>query len=134
MPGSSSMKALLDTHAFLWWLSGDDQLSAQARSWIEAIEHPIFVSAAYAWEIATKVRIGKLPGAQAVVTNFYEYLIQQGLTPLDITPDHALRAGSLPGPHRDPFDRMLIAQAQALDMLLISNEDLFDQYGIRRIW
>ena len=109
MPGSSSMKALLDTHAFLWWLSGDDQLSAQARSWIEAIEHPIFVSAASAWEIATKVRIGKLPGAQAVVTNFYEYLIQQGLTPLDITPDHALRAGSLPGPHRDPFDRMLIA-------------------------
>lgn len=134
MPGSSSMKALLDTHAFLWWLSGDDQLSAQARSWIEAIEHPIFVSAASAWEIATKVRIGKLPGAQAVVTNFYEYLIQQGFTPLDITPDHALRAGSLPGPHRDPFDRMLIAQAQALDMLLISNEDLFDQYGIRRIW
>jgi len=128
------MKALLDTHAFLWWLSGDDQLSAQARSWIEAIEHPIFVSAASAWEIATKVRIGKLPGAQAVVTNFYEYLIQQGFTPLDITPDHALRAGSLPGPHRDPFDRMLIAQAQALDMLLISNEDLFDQYGIRRIW
>lgn len=134
MPGSSSMKALLDTHAFLWWLSGDDQLSAQARSWIEAIEHPIFVSAASAWEIATKVRIGKLPGAQAVVTNFYEYLIQQGFTPLDITPDHALRAGSLPGPHRDPFDRMLIAQAQVLDMLLISNEDLFDQYGIRRIW
>lgn len=128
------MKALLDTHAFLWWLSGDDQLSTQARSWIEAIEHPIFVSAASAWEIATKVRIGKLPGAQAVVTNFYEYLIQQGLTPLDITPDHALRAGSLPGLHRDPFDRMLIAQAQALDMLLISNEDLFDQYGIRRIW
>ncbi|HMU63705.1 MAG: type II toxin-antitoxin system VapC family toxin [Nitrosomonas sp.] len=128
------MKALLDTHAFLWWLSGDDQLSTQARDWIAAVDHPIFVSAASAWEIATKVRIGKLPGAQAVVTNFYEYLAQQGFTPLDITPDHALRAGSLPGSHRDPFDRMLIAQAQNLNMSLISNEELFDQYGIQRIW
>lgn len=128
------MKALLDTHTLLWWLDGDEQLSLTARSRIETAEHRIFVSAASAWEIATKVRIGKLPGAQAVAASFHECLISQGFTPLDITTDHALRAGSLPGPHRDPFDRMLIAQAQALNIPLISNENLFDHYGIQRIW
>lgn len=128
------MKALLDTHTLLWWLDGDEQLSLIARSWIEIPEHRILVSAASAWEIATKVRIGKLPGAQAVAANFHECLISQGFAPLEITADHALRAGSLPGPHRDPFDRMLIAQAQALNIPLISNENLFDHYGVRRIW
>ena len=128
------MKALLDTHTLLWWLDGDEQLSLTARSWIEIPEHRILVSAASAWEIATKVRIGKLPGAQAVAANFHECLISQGFAPLDITADHALLAGSLPGPHRDPFDRMLIAQAQALNIPLISNENLFDHYVVRRIW
>lgn len=128
------MKALLDTHTLLWWLDGYEYLSLTARSWIETTEHRILVSAASAWEIATKVRIGKLPRAQDVATSFYECLINQGFTPLDITTDHALRAGSLPGPHRDPFDRMLIAQAQALNIPLISNESLFDHYGVRRIW
>lgn len=128
------MKALLDTHTLLWWLDGDEQLSLTARSWIEIPEHRILVSAASAWEIATKVRIGKLPGAQAVAANFHECLISQGFAPLDITADHALRVGSLPGPHHDPFDRMLIAQAQALNIPLISNENLFDHYGVRRIW
>lgn len=128
------MKALLDTHTLLWWLDGDEQLSLTARSWIEIPELRILVSAASAGEIATKVRIGKLPGAQAVAANFHECLISQGFAPLDITADHALRAGSLPGPHRDPFDRMLIAQAQALNIPLISSENLFDHYGVRRIW
>lgn len=99
------MKALLDTHTLLWWLDGDEHLSPTARRWIETDEHRILVSAASAWEIATKVRIGKLPGAQAVAANFQACLINQGFTPLDITADHALRAGGLPGPHRDPFDR-----------------------------
>jgi len=128
------LKALLDTHTLLWWLDGDEQLSLTARSWIEIPELRILVSAASAGEIATKVRIGKLPGAQAVAANFHECLISQGFAPLDITADHALRAGSLPGPHRDPFDRMLIAQAQALNIPLISSENLFDHYGVRRIW
>jgi PIN domain nuclease of toxin-antitoxin system len=128
------LKALLDTHTLLWWLDGDEHLSLTARRWIETDEHRILISAASAWEIATKVRIGKLPGAQAVAANFQACLINQGFTPLDITADHALRAGGLPGPHRDPFDRMLIAQAQALNIPLISNEHLFDHYGIRRIW
>lgn len=128
------MKALLDTHTLLWWLDGDLRLSNAAHTWIAEPQHGIFVSAASAWEISTKVRIGKLPGAVEVAAHFHDCLRKQGFTPLEITTDHALRAGSLPGLHRDPFDRMLIAQAQALNVPLISNENLFDQYGIRRIW
>jgi len=128
------MKALLDTHTLLWWLDGDEQLSATAREWINEASHSILVSAASAWEIATKVRIGKLPGAVEVAAQFHECLMSQGFAPLDISTEHALRAGSLPGPHRDPFDRMLIAQAQSLNVPLISNERIFDNYGIRRIW
>ncbi len=128
------MKALLDTHALLWWLDGDERLPEVARNWIGEQAHVVLVSAASAWEIATKVRIGKLPGAVEVVESFQACLLEQGFTPLAITTDHALRAGSLPGPHRDPFDRMLIAQAQAENIPLISNETLFDGYGIRRIW
>ena len=128
------MRGLLDTHAFLWWLDGDERLALKARNWIAEPESIVLVSAASAWEIATKVRIGKLPGAEAVVDHYQECIKSQGFTPLAITQDHALRAGSLPGPHHDPFDRMLIAQAQAENLVLISNETLFDSYGIRRLW
>jgi PIN domain nuclease of toxin-antitoxin system len=128
------MKALLDTHTLLWWLDGDEQLSVAARDWIGEASHSVLASAASAWEIATKVRIGKLPGAVEVAARYHECLMAQGFTPLDISTDHALRAGTLPGPHRDPFDRMLIAQAQALSVPIISNERIFDNYGINRIW
>ena len=128
------MKALLDTHTLLWWLDGDEQLSVAARDWIGEASHSVLASAASAWEIATKVLIGKLPGAVEVAARYHECLMAQGFTPLDISTDHALRAGTLPGPHRDPFDRMLIAQAQALSVPIISNERIFDNYGISRIW
>lgn len=128
------MRALLDTHALLWWLEGDERLSLPARAFIGNEDNAIWVSAASAWEIATKVRLGKLPGAVEVAAQFPTCLRQQGFTALAITVDHALRAGSLPGPHRDPFDRMLIAQAQAERLPLISNETVFDAYGIERIW
>ena len=128
------MKALLDTHALLWWLDGDERLSLPAREWISVPDTKVLVSAASAWEIATKVRIGKLPGAVEVAAGFRECLAAQGFTSLVISTDHALRAGSLPGPHLDPFHRMLIAQAQAENIPLISNETLFDSYDIRRLW
>lgn len=128
------MKALLDTHALLWWLDGDERLPSAAREWIGEPSHVVLVSAVSAWEIATKVRIGKLPGAVEVAGRFQACLLEQGFTALAISADHALRAGGLPGPHRDPFDRMLIAQAQAENVPLISNETLFDTYGISRIW
>ncbi|MCH8213453.1 MAG: type II toxin-antitoxin system VapC family toxin [Proteobacteria bacterium] len=128
------MRALLDTHALLWWLDGDERLSEPARAFIGDEDNVVLVSAASAWEIATKVRIGRLPGAVQVAAELGACLTSQGFTGLAITLDHGLRAGGLPGPHRDPFDRMLIAQAQAEDLALISNETVFDAYGVRRLW
>lgn len=128
------MRLLLDTHALLWWLAGDERLPQPAREAIADADNTVLVSAASAWEIATKVRLGKLPGAAAIAGELTACLVEQGFTPLSVSVDHAQRAGALPGPHRDPFDRMLIAQAQALGVALVSNERLFDSYGIRRLW
>jgi PIN domain nuclease of toxin-antitoxin system len=128
------MRLLLDTHALLWWLDGDQKLSATARSLIGDEDTVVFVSAASAWEIATKVRIGKLPGAVEVAEQFMEVMTSQNFTALDISIAHARLAGLLPGEHRDPFDRMLIAQAQMEGLPLVSIERLFDSFGIRRIW
>lgn len=128
------MRVLLDTHAFLWWLDGDRRLSRKARQLIGDEANAVLVSAASAWEITTKHRLGRLPGAAEVAADVGACVASQDFTPLDITLAHAQRAGLLPGPHRDPFDRMLIAQAQAENIPLVSNEAVFDQYGLRRIW
>ena len=128
------MRALLDTHALLWWLDGDERLSAAARAFIGDTGNAVLVSAAAAWEIATKVRIGRLPGAAAMAAELGACLASQGFGELAVTVDHGLRAGGLPGPLRDPFDRMLIAQTQAGDLALISSEAVFDTYGVRRLW
>ena len=128
------MKLLLDTHALLWWLDGDQHLSPTARALIEDDNTVVFVSAASAWEIATKVRIGKLPGAVEVAEQFMEIIASQNFKALDISVAHARLAGLLPGEHRDPFDRMLIAQSQMEGLPLVSIEQLFDHFGIRRIW
>jgi PIN domain nuclease of toxin-antitoxin system len=103
----------------------------------DAIAEPsnsIFVSAASAWEIATKNRLGKLPGVSEIVTTLDEVLLEQGFKELSITVKHGRAAGILSGLHRDPFDRMLIAQAMIEEMVLVSNEQLFDNYGVRRLW
>lgn len=126
------MRLLLDTHALIWWLAGSPQLPARAREAIEA--HDTYVSAASAWEVATKVRIGKLPDAGHLAFGFADHVRKEGFLDLPISLDHAERSGSLPGRHRDPFDRMLIAQAQAENMVLVSNETVFDTYGVRRLW
>ncbi|MCP5143152.1 MAG: type II toxin-antitoxin system VapC family toxin [Gammaproteobacteria bacterium] len=128
------MKLLLDTHALLWWLDGDDRLSRISRELLAEESNLALVSAASAWEIATKVRIGKLPGAVEVAERFVEVVKAQDFGFLSISAEHAQRAGLLPGEHRDPFDRMLIAQAQVEGLALVSNEKLFDQFGVRRIW
>lgn len=125
---------LLDTHAFLWFVSGSKHLSARARA---AIEHPAatrYVSAASAWEIAIKRRQGKLPASVTFPPNLSGYLRHHGFTELLVSADHAEAAGALPLHHRDPFDRMLIAQARLEELELVSNETLFDAYGIRRLW
>ena len=128
------MRALLDTHTLLWWLAGDERLSQPVREVIGDESNQLWVSVASAWEIAIKVRLGKLPSAVEIAANLATYLQQQGFTPLDIRLDHALRAGTLPDIHRDPFDRMLIAQAQTESLILLSNETLFDAYGVNRVW
>ena len=128
------MRVLVDTHAFLWWLAGNRRLSAAARDVIDNPDNSVLVSAASAWEIATKHRLGKLPGAAIVAGDVMAAIDDHGFQPLAITVAHAERAGRLPGPHRDPFDRMLIAQSLAHDLPLVTNESLFDRYGVRRIW
>ena len=128
------MRALLDTHTLLWWLSDDPALSRPARKFIAETRNTAVVSAASAWEVATKVRLGKLPTGVDLAADFVGYLEREGFEPMAISPEHAIRAGLLPGDHKDPFDRMIIAQAQAQDMPVISNELVFDSYGVRRIW
>lgn len=128
------MRILIDTHAFLWWLAGNQRLPAAAREVIDNPDNSVLVSAASAWEITTKHRLGKLTGADIVAGDVMAAIDDHGFEPLAITVAHAERAGRLPGPHRDPFDRMLIAQSLAHDLPLVSNESLFDRYGVRRIW
>ena len=128
-----AVKLLLDTHALLWWATLDPRLSGKAKKASLSEETEIFVSAASAWEIATKVRIGKLEWPPTAGT-VNAYVLGQGFRPLPISLDHAERAGRLAIPHRDPFVRMLITQAQVEDLWLASNEALFDDAGVRRYW
>ncbi|HIJ37818.1 MAG TPA: type II toxin-antitoxin system VapC family toxin [Rhodospirillaceae bacterium] len=125
---------LLDTHALLWWLAGDPGLSQPARTAIGNEENAIYISAATAWEIATKFRIGKLPDVTSLIDDLDAIIASQGFKALPISLRHGQVAGSLPGPHKDPFDRMLMAQAMLEGMVLISNESAFDRYGVRRLW
>jgi PIN domain nuclease of toxin-antitoxin system len=127
-------RILLDTHTFLWWLDGDRRLAKKPRTLIADASTAVFVSAATAWEITTKYRLGKLAGAATVAADVAACVRSQGFTSLPITLDHGQRAGALPGHHRDPFDRMLIAQAQADRLVLVSNEEVFDTYGVTRLW
>jgi PIN domain nuclease of toxin-antitoxin system len=129
------VRLLLDTHAVLWWFQNSPDLSAPALNAISDTANEIFVSAASAWEIATKHRIGKLPVlAPALVANMEALLHGEGFTPLPVSVRHGQQAGALSGSHKDPFDRVLIAQALIEGMALVSNERLFDAYGVGRLW
>jgi PIN domain nuclease of toxin-antitoxin system len=128
------VRVLLDTHALIWWAMNDPKLSQDARSLLSSFDNEVFVSAASAWEVSTKVRIGKLPGAEMFAAEFPARVERLGFRELAIRTEHGQRAGLLPGAHKDPFDRMLIAQAQAENMPLVSIEKVFDDYRVRRIW
>ena len=128
------MRVLLDTHAFLWWISDSEKLSTAAFDAIKDESNDIAVSAASAWEIATKFRIGKLPGCEAVALDIAGHIRSQGFEELAIGVADAERAGRLPSPHRDPFDRMLAAQALARELPFISADPAFDGFDIIRLW
>ncbi|MBI4816580.1 MAG: type II toxin-antitoxin system VapC family toxin [Deltaproteobacteria bacterium] len=128
------MRLLLDTHAFLWWLAEDPMLPEAARRAITDPANDVYVSAASAWEITTKFRRGRLQEFAELAADVHTVVLAERFRPLTITVEHAQRAGSLAFEHGDPFDRMLIAQAQAEDLILVSNEMLFERCGIRRIW
>lgn len=128
------MKVLLDTHALLWAAAYDDLLSPRARHLIQPQRNEVFVSAVSAWEIATKYRLGKLSKAQALVDDFVPAIRSAGYIALPITLEHALRAGRFTADHKDPFDRMLAAQAIHEDMALISNDEQLDVFSVHREW
>jgi PIN domain nuclease of toxin-antitoxin system len=128
------VRLLLDTHALIWWLAGDERLPLAARNAIADESNVVFVSAASAWEVSTKHRLGKLPGAGPLAVDFAREIRAQGFEPLPITLEHGQVAGSLSGEHRDPFDRLLAAQARGEMMALVSNDAAFDDCGVARIW
>ena len=128
------MRALLDTHALIWWFSDDPSLSQTVRGILADTDNTVVVSAASAWEIAIKYRQGKLRKAADLVSNFSSRIEGEGFQLLPISAEHGIRAGLLPGPHKDPFDRMLIAQSHAENVPIVSNEVVFETYGVRRLW
>jgi PIN domain nuclease of toxin-antitoxin system len=128
------VRLLLDTHALIWWLAGDAALSQPALQAIGNEQNDILVSAASAMEISTKFRLGKLPDAALLATQLAEYLTEQGFAPLPISIAHAARAGNLAIAHKDPFDRLLIAQSLIENVPLVSNETRFDDFGVQRVW
>ena len=129
------MRILLDTHTLIWWLTDNNrQLSRVARNAISDESNDIFVSAITAFEITIKHRLRKLAAANAFVDDVVAAIANEGFAELSLSLADAARAGALPDHHRDPFDRLLIAQAISNNLVFISNETLFDSYGIQRLW
>ena len=128
------MNALLDTHALIWFIGGDRQFSEKARAFLSEPEQAIFVSIASIWEIAIKLSLGKLQLRLPLEGEFWAFLQRNGFELLPIDYSHAVRVASLPFKHRDPFDRLLVAQALIEKMTLVSHDSILDAYGIKRLW
>lgn len=128
------MTLLLDTHAFLWAVMEPRLLSAKVRRLLEDPTTGTVVSTASAWEIATKFRLGKLPGAAAIVADYRAAINGLQARPLAIQDNHALLAGSLSHDHRDPFDRLLVAQAEIEGLTLVSKDRALRQLGVELLW
>ena len=128
------MKALLDTHALVWWWTDNRRLPRAARAMIAEPDNEVLVSAATAWEIATKNRLGKWPEVERLVTDFESLLLQSRFVGLPVSIAHARLAGTLTGQHRDPFDRMLIAQARLESAVLVTADAIFRRYRVPVVW
>jgi PIN domain nuclease of toxin-antitoxin system len=128
------MRHLLDSHTFLWWIADDSQLSPTVRKIIAASEHEILFSAASAWELVIKARLGRLNLSTDPAAFLHRQVKINGFVPLSITMEHAMRVADLPPLHRDPFDRILIAQAVLEDVPLLTADLLIKQYPVRVVW
>jgi len=128
------MKVLLDTHTFLWWITDDPKLSLRVRGIISDGENEIFISAATGWEIAIKAQIGRLKLPDEPRLFILEQLKINGMKSLPIEMRHALHISTLPIHHQDPFDRILIAQAQMEELPVLSADPQFWKYDVTIIW
>jgi PIN domain nuclease of toxin-antitoxin system len=128
------VRVLLDTCTVIWATMAPSTLSQTAREIISEPQNEVMVSAASAWEIATKVRLGKLPEAEKLESSFIDVMRIAGYTLLSLDAETALRSGRLVAPHRDPFDHMIAAQALGLDIPVLSPDEPLDQFGVRRVW
>jgi len=125
---------LLDSHALFWFIDGDSRLSPAALDIIRATDSVVYVSAVTAWEIASKFRLGKWPGARALANDLADIMSTYGFEPLALSLKHARHAGMLRSPHRDPFDRMLAAQAEIEDIPLVTADPAFGSFNVRILW
>lgn len=128
------MRLLIDTHILIWWWSDDPLLRPRIRELMEASETVVYVSAVCALELAIKVRLGKLPQMAHRVTQFHEGVRDDGFYHLNVHYEHAVRAGLLPGDHRDPFDRVLAAQSLIEDLPLVTCDPQIAAFGCRTLW
>jgi PIN domain nuclease of toxin-antitoxin system len=127
-------RLLLDSHAFFWFIDGDSRLSSAACAAIESTGNVVYVSAVTAWEITSKLRLGKWPAAQALANDLTGVMATLGFEPLPLSIRHARHAGLLHNPHRDPFDRMLAAQAEIEDIPLVTADPAFRHFEVRILW
>ncbi len=128
------MSFLLDTHAYLWWALDDSRLSNQVRRVLEDAAHDVFLSAASVWEIAIKVALGKLILKAPLTRAVIDEPSRIGLSSLAVSPVHACRTAELPLLHRDPFDRILVAQAQVEDLVLLTKDPMITKYAVPTMW
>jgi PIN domain nuclease of toxin-antitoxin system len=127
------VRLLLDTHTLIWWLE-NRALSKAARDAMRAPETALYVSAVSAYEISLKVTLGKLPSCAPLVPRFSETLLMAGIRHMEVTPRHGLEAGRLPLIHRDPFDRILVAQSIGERMPIVSDDEKLSALGAKRVW
>jgi len=128
------MRAIVDTHAFLWLLADDHRLSAEARTVLEADDNTILFSAASAYEIAIKARLGRLELPEPAESYVFDRLALGAFQPLAISVAHAARAGTLPPIHGDPWDRLLVAQAQVEGVAIVTADRAISAYDVHTIW
>ena len=128
------MRLLLDTHTLLWAMLGSSRLGSNARSALATETNEVFVSVVCIWEIATKVRIGKMETPGDLLIDPRTALTSLGFRDLPLTLNHANLGGSLPNPHKDPFDRMLAAHALLEGLTLVSADSIFDAFAVARLW